>query len=227
MAPKKRGAALSTARKKRRPAPDWRYPLFYWRGTLTDGQYSSEDPVCITATDCWSGTWVASEKDLPDAAAFKESLNTFKLQFGPCEVMRKVGSADRDATVLIGTYKLDQGDGEGLRDYSDIEQILHIIETASLGEDGADGGGSSAIVGARGTTEFGQFASLGLLLHNSETRTTELTLVRRYLSDDDSRTKLCAREIAALAFGDVEKKTLAKEVYAAAPWEALPWKADE
>ena len=41
----------SSSGKKKKPALDWRVPIFYWRGTLTG--------------KTWQGTWVASEFGLP------------------------------------------------------------------------------------------------------------------------------------------------------------------
>ena len=89
--------------------------------------------------------------------------------------------------------------------------------------------------GARGSTEFGEFVSLGRLEPGGEapsfiesplrtkaeyeawllTRRAEpqLTLARRYIADKDSRVKLSAQQVADLC-GSRQ-----------APWEALPWKA--
>ena len=68
--------ATSSSGKKKKPALDWRVPIFYWRGTLTD--------------KTWQGTWVASEFGLPSDDDFKASENTFKLECS--EMLSLVGN---------------------------------------------------------------------------------------------------------------------------------------
>lgn len=209
MAPKgkrKAGAGAGASPKKRVPAKDWRAPLFYWRGVFADDF-------------TWKGTWVASEDGLPDAEAFAASPNTFALRLNePLGMIMLMDDGDMDGAFVGGSYKLDQGDG--LADYSDVSHRIHVIELVEpSGEDGA----ACALVSARGTTEFGEFASLGVLSQTAD-GANELTLARRYIGDKDARCKLGAKEVAALVCPDVKKKELKEARFEAAPWEALPWK---
>eukprot|EP00322_Chrysochromulina_rotalis_P012324 CAMPEP_0115836704 /NCGR_PEP_ID=MMETSP0287-20121206/4847_1 /TAXON_ID=412157 /ORGANISM="Chrysochromulina rotalis, Strain UIO044" /LENGTH=249 /DNA_ID=CAMNT_0003290201 /DNA_START=17 /DNA_END=766 /DNA_ORIENTATION=- len=139
----------------------------------------------------WKGTWVASEQGLPCDADFDESPTTFSLMSD-----KKFGGAG-SASFVKGSYKLDQGDG--LKSYSDLSHAFHMLS-------------SEGIVGACGTTEFGRFISLGLIEpYGSATR---LTLVRRYIADNDPRSQLSAAQIAHLP-----------RLGCKAPWEDdLPWK---
>ena len=76
--PLKRSSSCSSQAKKRQTsAPDWRVPIFYWRGKITN-------------ETTWSGTWVASETGLPSDAEFAESANTFAL-----ECSKKIGKLVR------------------------------------------------------------------------------------------------------------------------------------
>ena len=67
MPPKRSSSGSSKAKKRRTSAPDWRVPIFYWRGKITN-------------ETTWSGTWVTSETGLPSDAEFAESANTFALE---------------------------------------------------------------------------------------------------------------------------------------------------
>ena len=103
MAPKRKAEGTRGGKKAKKP--DWRMPLFYWRGQWSKGT--------------WQGSWVASEDGLPSDADFQESTSTFKLSAEKGELAGK----------LAGSYKLDNGDGPA--DYSDIEHIVHATPVTS------------------------------------------------------------------------------------------------
>ena len=105
MSPKRKGKAPAAAAKKARK-PDWRMPLFYWRGTVTAGT--------------WEGLWVASEEGVPTAAEFAASTNSFKL------ICADGGQLEGN---LTGSYKLDNGDGPA--DFSDLEHKVHSMPVLS------------------------------------------------------------------------------------------------
>ena len=178
MPPRKRGAAGGASKKAKQPRPDWRVPIFYWRGTVTDKE--------------WRGAWVASADGLPSDTELAESKSTFELT---CTSELVTGAS----ASFTGSYKLDNGDG--LADFSDVEHNIRIAD------------GASAIVAARGTTEFGEFVSLGKLQDGT------LTLARRYIADNDPRCKMNAQQVLARLQSGGED-----EAHSAAPWTALPWK---
>jgi len=208
MAPKKRKSSSSTAaRKKKAPAADWRQSAFYWRGAVSGST--------------WEGAWVASDEGLPSDADFAASTNTFKLVCStalsnvyPC------GAREHGGGTFTGEYKLDNGDGPA--DYSDLEHEIF----AYNGPPGHHPAVHSwAVVGACGDTEFGRFVSLGVLdgevsggVPGDDTY-SRLTLVRRYIAEDDPRNGMSAKEVACRV------TSCGKEEWAMnAPWLALPWK---
>ena len=208
MAPKKRKSSSSTAaRKKKAPAADWRQSAFYWRGAVSGST--------------WEGAWVASDEGLPSDADFAASTNTFKLvcstalsSIYPC------GAREHGGGTFTGEYKLDNGDGPA--DYSDLEHEIF----AYNGPPGHHPAVHSwAVVGACGDTEFGRFVSLGVLdgevsggVPGDDTY-SRLTLVRRYIAEDDPRNGMSAKEVACRV------ASCGKEEWAMnAPWLALPWK---
>lgn len=95
---------------KKEPPPDWRSPIFYWRGTISG-----------VSDNVWSGTWVASENGLPADAEFDASNTTFRLE-------SKTPLGPDAAGEFTGKYKLDQGDG--LQDFEDVYH--NIAVSASL-----------------------------------------------------------------------------------------------
>ena len=169
MAPKKRA----------KKAADWREPIFYWRGTVDSSSIGS---------DVWEGTWVASAEGLPTAEEFKASENTFSLTCS--DALGMLVMTEEDGR-FFGSYKLDNGGGP--EDFSDIEQTIRVVEGPAVG--GPMGDAEWCNVGARGTTEFGEFVSLGTL----ERGTNLLTLARRYISDDDPRCEMSAAEVVGRA----------------------------
>ena len=80
----------------------------------------------------------------------------------------------RTSGTFTGTYKLDQGDG--LADFSD-----HSHDWCAVSKQDE----MFAVVGARGSTEFGEFVSLGRLDLEPE---PVLTLARRYIARAHART---------------------------------------
>mmetsp|Transcript_50075 Transcript_50075/g.165820 ORF Transcript_50075/g.165820 Transcript_50075/m.165820 type:complete len:219 (+) Transcript_50075:120-776(+) len=192
MAPKRKAAASAAARKRKAPPSDWRTPIFYWRGAISGAE--------------WTGTWVASAAGLPRDAEFKESANTFSLRCSQ-PIMSLVDEEDREVKTahFTGSYKLDNG--EGLADYEDVEHSIAVCF-----------GPEWASVAARGTTEFGDFVSLGKLHDGaSQGGYQTLTLARRYIADGDPRTAMNATSVLA--------RVEAEDSFAGEhPWLALPWK---
>jgi hypothetical protein len=187
MAPKRKSKSPASggATAKVRKPNDWRAPLFYWRGSTRQGTGGS---------GTWTGTWVASEGGLPGSAAFEAAPTTFDLTSSrPLISLGDVGSAE----FICGSYQLDQGDG--LAKFSDVSHVCHLA---------ADG-----VVGACGNTEFGKFISLGKLVARESHG--ELTLARRYITDNDPRAKLSAEQVALLAASASEREE---------PWTAAVWR---
>ena len=209
MAPKKRKSSSSTAaRQKKAPAADWRQSAFYWRGAVSG--------------TTWEGTWVASEVGLPSDADFAASTNTFKLECSTnlSRVHNPPAGGQAGGGKFTGSYKLDNGDGPA--DYSDLE---HEIFAYNGPPDHHPAVHSWAVVGACGDTEFGRFVSLGVLdgkapgeCRGNDTY-TRLTLVRRYIADDDPRNGMSAEEVARRVSSCGKD-----EGFINAPWLALPWK---
>ena len=175
--------------KKKAPAADWRTPLFYWRGIVSQ---------TASGEDAWQGTWVASAEGLPCDAEFSASQNAFKLLSS--EPLGMLAMTEETCS-LSGSYKLDNGDGP--EDHSDVTHRIRVLD--------------SGVVGARGTTEFGEFVSLGRLEQGAEG--LSLTLARRYIDDDDPRCSMSAAQVAErLDEAGPDSK------HVEAPWCALPWK---
>ena len=206
--------ATSSSGKKKKPALDWRVPIFYWRGTLTG--------------KTWQGTWVASEFGLPSDDDFKASENTFKLECS--EMLSLVAAGSHNSTKnweaegakFTGSYKLDNGDG--LEDTEDIEHLIWAVK----GPPSHHPLGNIfdwATVGACGDTPFGRFVSLGrldkkeALPDNPSMQYTRLTLARRYIDDADPRKKMSARDVCARVSSCGEDEWAINT-----PWLALPWK---
>ena len=166
----------------------------------------------------WHGTWCASEGALPADKEFSSSANTFSLTINePIGMIMLMDDGDCDGEFIGGSYKLDNGDG--LSDYQDERHVFHLLELRE-----PDDPKPCCIVGACGMTEFGRFVSLGRMTMGTDG--PMLTLARRYVSDDDPRAKLSAKEVLALVFSNVAKKELIEERFDEAPWEALPWKVE-
>ena len=158
MAPKKR------RRKAPAPEDDWKSTLFCWRGRVVEEEGASRAR--------WTGTWVGCGhgEERPTDADHTASANTFALSF---EVDQTPWDAGARAYQLAGAYKLDQGDGSGLREYSDF---THVVRFGPAADDGA------RACAAVGTTEFAPFVSFGELRADGT-----LALARRYLDADDAR----------------------------------------
>jgi hypothetical protein len=210
MSSKRAATSSSRAKKKARaPAPDWRTPLFYWRGKINDEK--------------WSGTWVASDDGLPSDEAFAASANTFKLTcsegIGMLVTLSEGCAAEAPTATFTGSYKLDNGDG--LQDFSDTEHKICLQEGPSVGH--AFGDSEWVSVAARGTTEFGEFLSLGKMVR-AEDGEHVLTLARRYIADEDPRCAMSAQD----ALGRISGEDEGKDMWACEePWLALPWKVPE
>jgi hypothetical protein len=114
--------------------------------------------------------------------------------------------------MVVGQYKLDNGDGYG--DYSDIVQRIYALEKGGDGGVRLAGHPHSALdsepnflmrqlVAAAGSTEFGNFFSKGHVCHNEgEDGGFELTLARRYLTPKDARQSLARHARAGWGIGD-------------------------
>ena len=208
MPPKRSKSSSSSAsapKRKKKVAADWRQPAFYWRGTVTGST--------------WEGAWVASAEGLPSNADFETSANTFKLECSTAlDRLYDACRGDGGGGALTGSYKLDNGDG--LEDYSDLAHDVFAINGPFSHHPATH---SWAVVGACGDTEFGRFVSLGVLDGKAPGQVpgddtyTRLTLVRRYLADDDPRIGMSAKQVADRLRGE-------EEWAFNAPWLVLPWK---
>ena len=194
------------AKKPRSSAPpDWRTPLFYWRGKVSNKK-------------SWSGTWVASADGLPSDADFAASANTFTLTCsknigtmsdGPS------GTADAPTATLTGSYKLA---GDGQEEESDIKHSICVQDGPAVGTPFGDSEWVS--VAGRGTNRFGKFLSLGKMVRTNDGEHV-LTLARRYLAEKDPRCTMSAQK----ALGRVSGEEEGPEMWACEePWLALPWK---
>lgn len=176
---------------------DWRDQLYFWHGTV-----HTEDHGETT----WQGTWIASDSGLPSMAEFSASENEFKLTSNDFLARDEVGLEEMcpfgRSGYFTGTYKLDN-DGSGFRDYSDdVHRICFKDHTASW-----------SLVAARGSCTFGEFISAGRLVFPQGNTPATLTLARRYLTEDDPRTKLSAWG----ALHQIDSKLEGRE----APWKPL------
>lgn len=232
MAPKRKAAssAAATSKKKKAPAPDWRVPLFYWKGDFDAGFKQ------------WSGTWVAAE-EVPSDKEFADSATSFLLELAATDVTapadgsvcmemslpsfiesefttkveydrwckeRQEGSGDGETIKALagsfsGTYKLDNGGG--LADYSDLTHDFKSLQTT----------GGCVVCVAKGTTEFGAFVSMGTLVG------TTLTLARRYIGDKDPRKKQSLADALDSLQGSTDT---AEQLLSKLQQEALPWRVD-
>lgn len=208
MPPKRKAPSTSAPKRKAKkaPAPDWRTPLFYWRGKV-DGS-------------TWEGTWVASTEGLPSNEEFEASENTFKLKCS--KTLGNVWQHDDDdePVSFTGSYKLDNG--EGPADFTDIKHEIWAHNGPPAHHPSTS---SWAVVGACGDTEFGRFVSLGRLDQKADgcipggEQYTRLTLARRYIADDDPRKEMSAKDVA-LRVASCGNDEGVIDV----PWLALPWK---
>jgi hypothetical protein len=228
MPPKRKAAAAPAAgKRKKAPAPDWRVPLFYWRGEWDEEQKS------------FAGTWVASEDGPPSADEFATSANTFKLVLTPTGGgggsvtaipsfiessfsdkvaydawrLEQVGKGGKGGSTIAGLfegkYKLDNGDGP--EDYSDHRHEVHSADVISVANT------KYVAVVAKGTTEFGDFVSMGVLVG------TTLTLARRYIDGKDPRKK---RSLADAIQPLCDCKAEPDDCTARFHSELLPWKLE-
>jgi hypothetical protein len=113
----KGNSATPSAAKKRKAEKyptdphDWRYPLFFWKGTLSK---SESDPKSIL----WQGKWVAGVDSLPSAEEYQVEGkdNSFSLNGTLDAELPQLESLENLAGKngrLVGSYQLDQGDGNG------------------------------------------------------------------------------------------------------------------
>ena len=226
------GPDVSTKKQRRTPGPDWRTPLFYWRGK-----------VCAST---WSGTWVASTEGLPSDDAFfaKHEANAFHLtcskgidtlvedsQQTLAEDLPTVRpaprhSASRALDLLVGggaTLPLTHSvwPQAFLSGSDDIEHKICFQDgpsTSIMGES------EWVSVAARGkSTDFGDFISLGTMVRGMD-GTQLLTLARRYIADDDPRCAMSAQDALARVSGEDE----GPDMWACdKPWLALPCKVHD
>ena len=179
---------------KRKAAPDWRATIFSWRGRLEASGAANKTT--------WRGAWVSipnSGDAEPTSDDYARSENTFEaaIEFDSCESADSSGRSSEGSGVsasatlralaggsnvsIAATYKLDQGDGNGLQTYSDEAQHLAVGPIRK----GCNGAEEEALAAALGTTEFGPFTSFGRIERRGEELV--LTLMRRYVEDRDPR----------------------------------------
>ena len=232
MPPKRKTGSSAAASKKKKAAPDWRQPVFYWRGKVEG--------------TTWEGTWVSSIDGLPSDEEFATSTNTFKLEcrylwtlalaLASCphapsshlhassKPLGTVYKHKDEAVTFTGHYKLDNGGGPA--DYSDVEHNINAFNGPPEHHPATHGW---AVVGACGNTEFGRFVSLGRLDKRAagevsgEEEYTRLTLARRYVDDDDPRAGMSAEDVRKRITGYKAPDEGVIDV----PWLALPWKVPD
>lgn len=170
---------------------DWRDTLFYWHGKMSWG--GGERKVMS-----WRGTWLSSVANVqPTAKDFGGSFNIFELYFDVMEssLEREVAQGRWELLRFCGLrgdfrghYLMEPPDGSGYgRAYRDIWH--HFAFARQLEYHGQHG--PFVLCAARGSNEFGNFVSLGQARRSRGTGSledsVELTLARRYVRDDDSR----------------------------------------
>ena len=152
---------------------DWKETLFVWRGALVPRSAPGRGPV-------WTGTWVGvgPGEPFPSYSDFVESGNAF--------CMNLDWDAASGSWMVVGQYKLDNGDGYG--EYSDIVQRIYALEKGGDAGVRLAGHPHSApdsepnflkrqLVAAAGSTEFGNFFSKGHVCRDGgENGGFELTL---------------------------------------------------
>ena len=232
------GARKERKRKKAAAASDedWRQTLFHWRGEL---RYAPPAPPAVpVGTLTWSGSWVgrAASFDPPSSDEFAASPNTFELTSSvQAERTEGIGHGPPATECLrasdgvlpawpymlcglcggfTGEYLLDDGDG-----LKPTQDELHQFRVACLSPD--EGTPMGTVVAAVGSTPFGRFVSLGTLSRRgakgatATERALVLTLVRRYVSRDDVRSRWLSPLAVPLP------KLLTSRALIAEPWRAL------
>lgn len=133
-------------------------------------------------------------------------------------------------TLGESTYLLDNGDG--LQRFRDVYHHLAFeavaedqagsesaAEAAAAAASAADIAPPTLLVGAHGTTEFGQFISFGCV-HSNDDGSLVLTLARRYIDSEDIRSSWeSGAAVLKGCAGEGPRSDLAKS-----PWIALPWR---
>lgn len=164
----------------------------------------------------WEGTWLSSEEGLPSLDTFAESQNTFRLStrdFLDCGVRLEELSPIGRSGTFGGTYVMTSG--ELTRKYSDINHRMVVMDHAS----------TCSLVAERGTSEFGEFVSLGRLVFARDGKSPALlTLARQYVVEGDPRATQTPWQalfrIASKARGQREKNDFVPQC--PAPWLLLP-----
>ena len=128
----------------------------------------------------------------------------------PSVPLEEISPIGRSGTFK-GVYKL----GDGSRKYSDIEHRMVVMDHST----------SCSLVAERGSSEFGEFISLGRLVFPRESgANASITLARRYIMEDDPRAKRSPWEavfqIASKTRGLRDKDDWVPQ--APAPWKLLP-----
>ena len=233
--PRKRkpdGSPPASTRKSTKAVADWREALYYLHGEVyTENDVRSASHAAahtaqrraLTAARAldsrmqltvWEGTWVQSSDGLPTLQDFAASTNSFKLSTRDfldtgvrLEELSPIGRSGK----FSGNYKIIQG--EVSHKYSDIAHKIVVMDHAA----------TCSLVAERGTSEFGEFVSLGRLVFGARGSPCSLTLARRYITDDDPRAHQSPWQtlfrIASKARGQREKQDFVPQ--APAPWLLL------
>jgi len=220
-----------SSKRPREEKPDWRLPLFFWRGCVrladgapSDGALAPERGGSLLCR--WEGSWVSStvEEGLPPDASFSASPCTFSCAAelplpGSGAPLRLEALAGARFSFCSSSYFLDNGDG--LQRFED-EQHRVAFEAAPPEPAGAEPLGA-LLAGGQGTTEFGCFVSFGVV-ERAAGGALRFTLARRYLGGGDAR---LAWESAADALQGCTApvgRVLPRSELLGAPWGALPWR---
>ena len=225
------------SKRPREEKPDWRLPLFFWRGSvrLAEGAPSAADGASAPerggggagGSVLWDGSWVSStvEEGLPPDASFSASPCTFScaaelpLHPGSGAPLRLEALAGAIFSFSSSSYLLNNGDG--LQRFKD-EQHRVAFEAAPAEPAGAEPLGA-LLAGGQGTTEFGRFVSVGVAERVAD-GTLRFTLARRYLGGGDARLAWESAADALQACAAPVGGTPPRSELLGAPWGALPWR---
>eukprot|EP00980_Cylindrotheca_fusiformis_P007226 scaffold1525_cov142-Cylindrotheca_fusiformis.AAC.26 len=186
-------------------ANKWRDTVFVWDGILEVNDEESKDAVAMK----WEGAWVACE-NCPDArkaeaprrvgaARDVESVNHFAVTGTAKQTSMTTDLADSTAVPHEGSLAMGEGwdmvEGDEKKKHKDASHEVLLSNVRWMGNmrDQRDN-----LVFAKGKNEFGSFISVGWMRPGCR-----LTLGRRYVDDNDARSKWDLRTLQEHVVGDI------------------------